>query len=522
MHNITAIERLKMFGALSAIQAGRFQLDKPAPLFEPADLQGFVLAKAFDQKVITNLAERDYFAEPLLSLVLRTYAGVDDYFDDIAKELNKHRWSGTAYSGSYDENRRIDACIANSGNAIDEIRFGQGSATGYYVNSILPTEIEDVPIAIIGYGAAGILAARALREVGFTEIKVFEKSRDSLGIWGQENVSGLSRNNPSRLQFFEQELKPAPGGGDEVREFLEIAATFSYKIRKVVKVTPGKLNHQLTFENGETRRFPIVIIATGLGKPKQVSDPSKMVTDTGAAHAGHRWQLKLDPEKVRGKRIILNGLGNSTAEMLRQLHTLQDEGMQLDYQVITHYPEDAVYDPSRYVSKEGKLWRVFRDLSLPNLVDFQGDLQASRQDYFRALHSGRIISEVRRWEVNEPGKLELYRHGNELLQRLAYGKIMTLIGYRQPEEAYRALGCAYDTVNQCGIFDYDGEVVANPGETDARKRLHKGCYGFGSILESPADPNAVVIPGMLYRLGDLVFGVIMRAAEVRKKQLLSK
>ena len=58
---------------------------------------------------------------------------------------------------------------------------------------------------------------------------------------------------------------------------------------------------------------------------------------------------------------------------------------------------------------------------------------------------------------------------------------------------------------------YDGEVQRSAFRP--ANRLHKGFFGFGSVLESPFNPNAIVIPGMIHRIGDLLFGIVMRAAE---------
>lgn len=214
------------------------------------------------------------------------------------------------------------------------------------------------------------------------------------------------------------------------------------------------------------------------------------------------------------------GLGNSTAEMLRQIHTITDEGYPVDYRVLTHYPEDSVQNPSDYVPTKDGMFRIFRDVSKPNLVDYQGDLAHSRYDYYRALHEGKIISGVTRWEVNNSNVMTVFKKHSKHGENLPFDKVMTLIGYHQPEETMRELGCSYNKEIRSGVFDYDGEVAAVPNRTDARKRLHKGCFGFGSILETPENPNAIVIPGMIHRVGDLMFGVIMRAAEYRKKELL--
>ena len=57
------------------------------------------------------------------------------------------------------------------------------------------------------------------------------------------------------------------------------------------------------------------------------------------------------------------------------------------------------------------------------------------------------------------------------------------------------------------MYEYDGEFQDDYGE------VMKGYFGFGAVLDAPHNPNAIVIPGMMARLGDLLFGVLMRAVE---------
>ncbi len=478
------------------------------------DLRSFMDAKGFDLNVVAQLGASQAFAPLFRQLVLRSdNASHDISLNQYAEALGSIDPNASAepYTGSDIQNGRINQGVVNSGMSTAEARFGEGTASRFQFSRLNVGRAADVPIAVIGYGVAGILVCNALRRLGFDNITVFEKSKP-LGVWSYENVYRLSRNNPLRLQYFDGVLEPAPGGGDEVRNFLEKAITEDVKVANVESVKPGDMAHSVSVTGKpKGKRFPIVINAVGLGKPKPVSDPARMSTETGLQRAGMRWQMRLDREKVAGKTIVLIGLGNSTAEMLRQIHDLQDEGYGVDYRVITHYPVEAVQNPGRYVAWNKRTYRVFRDLSRPNLVDYQGDLPKSRYDYFRALHGNKIVTDIKRWEIEKPGVLSAYADGDR--SDIPHDMLMTLIGYHQSEDSMCRLGCSYDTDHGCGIFDYDGEMVAKRGAVNPAKRLRKGYYGFGSILETPQNPNAIVIPGMLYALGDLLFGIVMRATE---------
>jgi hypothetical protein len=504
--NITAIEMVKTFGPTGA------------EFLDLSQLRSYMDAKGFDLKIIENLCHKNLFAPLFSQLVLRLNGEINS-LNDYGQVLNIIKPANlTKYSGTDEQNARIDSALANSGISKGTKRHSEGAATLFQSDVRIPTSLRSVPIAIVGYGAAGILIDFALQQLGFNNITVYDKA-EQLGIWSYEHVYGQSRNNPARLEFFGEVLEPAPGDGNEVRKFLKRLIRSDVVKARVEKITPGpQFKNKIHIQGKRAITYPIIINTIGLGKPKPVSNPDKMTTTT-PAKAGIRWQKKLTRDDVNHKTIVMIGLGNSTAEMLRQIHQLQDLRYAVDYRVLTHYPQEAVVQPNRYITNDEGTFRVFRDISKPNLVDYQGDLAHSRYDYFRALHNDKIIPDVKSWAVKRKGSIEL-RDSNGNLQEIPCDLLMTLIGYQQPEEVMTALGCSYNKKQGHAIFDYDGEIAAKPGLIDPEKRLHKGCFGFGSILETPLNPNAIVIPGMLHRIGDLAFGVVMRAAEVNKKELL--
>jgi hypothetical protein len=199
--------------------------------------------------------------------------------------------------------------------------------------------------------------------------------------------------------------------------------------------------------------------------------------------------------------------------MLRQVHEYMDKGHDVDYRILTHFPKEAVESPDTVVMQGGRQFRVFRDISRPNLVDFQGDLPDSRFDYFRALRSGRIISGVKKWNVDGQGNLATFNARGRLTDQLVCTRIYTLTGYKHDEETLTRMGCAYDPEGCCALYDYDGEMANPNATTDPTTRLLKGYFGLGPVLEAPHNPNAIVIPGIIFRLGDLLFGTVLRAAE---------
>jgi hypothetical protein len=84
--------------------------------------------------------------------------------------------------------------------------------------------VQQVPIAVVGEGAAGILVTAALRIIGFKNVHLYEK-RAALGIWSQDTVYKGTKNNPRKINFnAHTALNVAKGDGTkdgaEVREFL--------------------------------------------------------------------------------------------------------------------------------------------------------------------------------------------------------------------------------------------------------------------------------------------------------------
>lgn len=429
------------------------------------------------------------------------------------------------YKGTPEQNYRIDRAISTNSNSSTEF-FGTGAAGQFSLSgvpSVYITNTSSVQIAVVGQGAAGILVTRALRRLGY-KVHTYEKRAAALGIWSLEDVYRGSRNNPRDLRFDGHTLFKAPGEGREVREFLNDSRLFAQTDHNlaVTRIKAGQLNHELTFSDGSTRSFPIVINAIGLGRPKDPNDPTRMTTSStkkGHGHVGLRWQTILDAQEIRRKRLVFVGLGNSTAEMLRQVHRLQSIlGVVVDYRVLTHYPSEAIYNPNSTVSERGRHYRVFRDLSIPNLVDYQGDLADSRFDYYKALMNRRIVYGARHWEVDGD---TMYVYGQKkggrsrvLIDKFKFDKVWTLIGYGHTRESVEKYDCVWDDKYGCIRYDFDGEMHSR----SVSHRLAKGYFGFGSILESPLNPNAVVIPGMIHRIGDLLFSVIQRAREVRENR----
>ena len=99
---------------------------------------------------------------------------------------------------------------------------------------------------------------------------------------------------------------------------------------------------------------------------------------------------------------------------------------------------------------------------------------------------------------------------------MKHDELYTLIGYSQTEEDFEMMGIKTHPLTGCALYDYDGEFQ-RAGKSKG-SRLYKGYFGIGSVLKSPTNPNSVVIPGMVYAMPDLLFGVIMRSYEYQSRR----
>lgn len=389
--------------------------------------------------------------------------------------------------------------------------------------SYMPTE-PSLPVAIVGAGAAGLIVQEALRRAGFTNLSLFERRPQPAGIWSESSVYDGSRNNPRDLDLFGFSLSRGPGTGKEVRDVL-LAATHGRKVfiqsRPVRSITPGNLQHVLEFTDGALSEFPIVINCCGMGLPRPISDKTKMVGPERHVSAV-RWQYpRLSVADARSKMFVFIGLGNSTAEMIALLQEFQTAGVDCDYRVLTHYPREAIFNPQETVIHNRKGYRVFRDLTKPDLTSFQGDLEPTRRAYFRALADGKIIPDVVQWDVTNTAGTRVMgirrRRARRISDFIPFDHLYILTGYRHTAQSLQSFGLSYDPDGLYPHYDYDGEFLRADPRTFSNNaggaRVFKGYFGFGSVLNAPHNKNSIVIPGMLFRISDLLAGVVFRTAE---------
>jgi hypothetical protein len=485
-------------------------------------LKRLAIEKHWASNVIVKLSQEGHFGKLFQSLLLRRFVESDTSLWNYFGRTMHHEKPADlpSYIGTAVQNAHIDAALASTKANTPDQFYGVGASSYFAPTQLnLLKGVTNVPIAVVGQGPAGIILSHALYRFGFQNISVFDKNARQGGIWTRENVNGGSKNNPRHVNFLGRVTLEAAAdvqkdGGKKVFNFLntmreDTAPAATYLETEIVRIDPGNLEHEVEFKisNERARKltFPIIVNCVGLGKPRDPNDPDRMATSNSSTEAGSRWQTQLKREQVHRKTHVFVGLGNSTAEMLRQIHDFEDEGNEVNYYVLTHYPKDSVFNPEQTVDG----FRVFRDPARV-LTDYQGDLPLSRHDYFRALRNGRIIFGVKKYLCKSKNIVAWGARNAEIFNQ-KYDYMHTLIGYGHDWDSVEPYGCRWDYDNHGVMCDFDGEMIQY--QSDPEKRLYKGYFGFGSILENKHNPNATVIPGMNFRLGDLLFGIIMRATE---------
>lgn len=179
-------------------------------------------------------------------------------------------------------------------------------------------------VAIIGAGAGGICMAVAARRVGIREFTIFEQSDGIGGTWHDNVYPGAAVDTP--VPFYSFSFHPF----DFTRTHVTQAELLRYlqnvvdrfqlspHIRlntRVVKLVWDEDTHsyQVFTDDGESRRFDVVVSAVGLLNHPKYPDWPGLDTFEGAKFHSSRWDTAVD---VTGKRIAVVGTGSSSAQLV--------------------------------------------------------------------------------------------------------------------------------------------------------------------------------------------------------------
>ncbi len=189
-------------------------------------------------------------------------------------------------------------------------------------------------VCIIGAGCSGFTTAKRLKDHGIP-YDCFEASDDVGGNWYYKNPTGMSScyeslhidTSSTRLQF---EDFPVPADWphfphhslmhgyfrDYVEKFgLRETITFKTMVEKARRNADGTWD--VTLDTGETRTYDALVVANGHHwDPRMPEYPG---TFDGAIIHSHDYLNVFDPIDMRGKNVVVVGMGNSALDIASEL-----------------------------------------------------------------------------------------------------------------------------------------------------------------------------------------------------------
>ncbi|MGW6395093.1 flavin-containing monooxygenase [Streptomyces sp. NPDC055103] len=185
-------------------------------------------------------------------------------------------------------------------------------------------------VAVIGAGASGLAAVKALLDAGLTVV-AYEKGDRPGGLWARDNSSGLSpayaslhlNTSKGRTQFADF---PMPGtwpdypSADHVAGYLsDYAAAFGLTPRIRFRSTVVGVERDraagtwaVTTETGETDRYDAVVIANGHNWQPRRPEPGYPGRFDGTQLHAHEYRTA---DTFRDRRVLVVGMGNSAMDI---------------------------------------------------------------------------------------------------------------------------------------------------------------------------------------------------------------
>jgi cation diffusion facilitator CzcD-associated flavoprotein CzcO len=201
--------------------------------------------------------------------------------------------------------------------------------------------MKDGKIAVIGAGPCGLPACKALAEYGL-DYECLEASDSLGGIWNIERGRGggyrslqtnTSTGGMSYSDFpFEDDAPTYPNAVQMLSYFERYAHHFelgeNIRLRsRVIRAHPlGDGGWGVEFESGESRKYSSIIVATGQYNSPRLPHGSTTGEFTGKHLHVFDYLDATTPIDLRGKRVVVVGLGSSAAEIAAELCDLDGKG----------------------------------------------------------------------------------------------------------------------------------------------------------------------------------------------------
>jgi dimethylaniline monooxygenase (N-oxide forming) len=203
----------------------------------------------------------------------------------------------------------------------------------------LPGEVQSAGsprVAVIGAGTCGIATAKALADAGIS-FQCFEKGDRVGGNWLFKNKNGLSsayrslhiNTSRERMQFRDfpmpRDYPDYPRHDLIARYFESYAQAFDLHrhIRFETTVEHARPRAEggfrLTLGNGAVEEFDALIVANGHHWDPAWPEPPIPGTFSGLEFHSHAYVDPDEPHALRGKRVLVVGMGNSAMDIACEL-----------------------------------------------------------------------------------------------------------------------------------------------------------------------------------------------------------
>jgi cation diffusion facilitator CzcD-associated flavoprotein CzcO len=178
---------------------------------------------------------------------------------------------------------------------------------------------------IVGAGMSGLLAAIRLKQAGFGQLEILERSQGLGGTWWSNRYPGCACDIPSHFYSYSFAPNPDwtrsyPQQSEILNYFGRVADSYGLRphIRFGVEVTSAAFEEEtgcwtVRMADGGERRARVLILATGQLSRPAVPRIEGAELFEGAAFHSAQWDSELD---LAGKRVAVIGNGPSAAQIV--------------------------------------------------------------------------------------------------------------------------------------------------------------------------------------------------------------
>jgi dimethylaniline monooxygenase (N-oxide forming) len=195
--------------------------------------------------------------------------------------------------------------------------------------------------AIIGAGSSGLTVLKALLEAGLPAV-CFERGSKVGGNWVFDNDNRQSRiyrslrinTSRGRMQFSDFPMPadyPDYASHEQVARYFEAyAEAFRLKPRirfcaAVERVEPSPSGYRVRTSDGAEQEFGAVIVGNGHHWDPAFPDPMPPGKLAGLVMHSHEYVSPNEPQQLRGKRVVVVGIGNSAVDIASELASVGSE-----------------------------------------------------------------------------------------------------------------------------------------------------------------------------------------------------